>query len=70
MTVKYPKGEHIWVASYDDKRRLQYIITSKQASRDQYFLYEFLSDGSFKRFGKSKSPAELEERFLKARSLT
>jgi hypothetical protein len=63
MTIKYPKGERVWVAYYNGKHELQYIITSKENNREFYFLYEFLLDGTFKKFGKSRSPADLEERF-------
>lgn len=68
MKIKYPKGERVWVASYNEKNELQYIITSKESSREFYFLYEYLPDGTFKKLGKSRSPAGLEERFLNNRS--
>ena len=39
-----------------------FIITSKESSRDYYFLYE-LVDGSFKKLGRARSPKELEEKY-------
>lgn len=39
-----------------------FIITSKESSRDYYFLYE-LVDGPFKKLGRARSPKELEEKF-------
>jgi hypothetical protein len=67
MALKYPKGERVWLAFYSGKHELQYIITSKENNREFYFLYTPLPDGTFKKFGKSRSPAELEERFLSSR---
>ena len=58
----YPKGEHVWVGYYTEKRELMFIITTKESARDFYYLYEFV-DGKFKRLGKSRSPRELEEKF-------
>lgn len=59
---KYPKGEQIWVAYYTSGRELLFILTSKETSREYYFLYELL-DGAFKKLGRSRSPRELEEKF-------
>lgn len=58
----YPKGEHVWVGYYTEKHELMFIITTKESTRDFYYLYE-LADGKFKRLGKSRSPRELEEKF-------
>lgn len=60
--VKTPRGETLWVSHYDKAWNLRYIITSK-ALRDFYFLYEVQADGALKKLGKSKNPAELEEKF-------
>lgn len=60
--LKYPKGETVWVRHYDDKENLLYIITSKP-TRDFYFLYEVRDEG-FVKFGKSKDPGELANKFL------
>ena len=59
---KPPRGEILWVSHYDKARNLRYITTSKLL-RDQYFLYEVQADGALKKLGKSKNPAELEEKF-------
>ena len=58
----YPKDEHVWVGYYTDKHELMFIITSKESSRDYYFLYEY-ANGKFQKLGKSRSPKELEEKF-------
>ena len=58
---KYPKGERVWVGIYNKDHELMFIITSKESSRDYYFLYE-LVDGSFKKLGRARSPKELEEK--------
>lgn len=58
----YPKGEHVWVGYYTEKHELMFIITTKESTRDFYYLYE-LADGKFRRLGKSRSPRELEEKF-------
>jgi hypothetical protein len=62
INYPYPKGEHIWVGYYSDKHELMFITTSKDSSREYYFLYEY-SKGKFKKLGKSRSPRELEEKF-------
>lgn len=58
----YPKGEHVWVGYYKEKHELMFIVTTKESTRDFYYLYEFV-DGKFKKLGKSRSPRELEEKF-------
>ena len=59
--MKYPKGETVWVSYYNSNKELLFIMTSKPI-RDFYFLYEVV-DGEFKKLGKAKNPAELEEKF-------
>lgn len=59
---KCPKGERAWVGYYNQSNELMFIVTSKETSRDYYFLYE-LVDGEFRKLGRSKSPKELEEKF-------
>lgn len=59
---KYPRGEHVWVGYYNHAHELKFIITSKEASRDFYYLYELI-DGVFRKLGRSRSPKELEEKF-------
>ena len=59
---KYPKGECVWVSFYNKDHELMFILTSKESSRDYYFLYE-LVDGAFKKLGRARSPKELEAKF-------
>lgn len=63
MTIKYPKGEIVWVSYRNSDGELAFIITSKPI-RDLYFLYEVV-DKEFKKVGKSKNPVELEKKFVK-----
>lgn len=60
--LKYPKGEKVWVSYYDTTHTLRFIMTTKDKSREFYFLYE-LVDGEFKKLGRAKSPTELERKF-------
>lgn len=62
MGSSYPNGERIWVGYYNEAHELKFILTSKESSRDYYFLYE-LVDGEFRKLGRSKSPKELEDKF-------
>ncbi len=59
---KYPKGERVWVGYYDIGHELRFILTSKESSREYFFLYE-LVDGAFKKLGRARSPKELEAKF-------
>lgn len=61
MSVKYPKGEVVWVSYYNKSHELLFIITSKPI-RDYYYLYEF-TDVGFKKLDRTTNPAELEEGF-------
>lgn len=61
-TLKYPKGERVWVSYYDTSHELRFILTSKESSREYFFLYE-LVDGVFKKLGRARSPKELEAKF-------
>lgn len=60
--LNYPNGETVWVRYVDHKQNTMFILTSKESSRDFYFLYELI-DGVFKKLGKARSPIELEEKF-------
>ena len=60
--LKYPKGERVCVGYYNVQHELLFIMTSKETSRDYYFLYE-LVDGTFRKLGKARSPKELEAKF-------
>lgn len=59
MSLKYPKGETIWVSHFC-KGELRYITTSKD-SRDYYYLYELIN-GEFKKIGRARTPDELEKK--------
>ena len=61
MSIKYPKGEIVWVSYYDTNHNLLFIMTSKPM-RDYYFLYELI-DGGLKKIGRAANPIELEEKF-------
>lgn len=61
--VKYPKGERVWTGYYNAAAQLMFIITSKEANRDYYYLYEVSDDGALKKLGKARTPVELEEKF-------
>lgn len=63
MEYSYPKKEIIWVRHYDKDHNLRYITTSN-AVRDFYFLYE-LKDDKFIKLGKAKNPQDLERKFIK-----
>lgn len=65
---KYPKGEQVWVSYYNADNELVFILTSKESTRDCYFLYE-LVNGAFKKLGKDKSPKELERKFNVAKKI-
>jgi hypothetical protein len=62
MTIKYPKGETVWVSYRTSKGETTHILTSKPA-RDFYFLYEVLPDGKLNKLGKAKTPTELEKKY-------
>lgn len=53
-----PPSEIRWVHIFTEKN--EYYVTSKE-SRGNYFLYQ-VRDGKAEKIGKSKSPADLEER--------
>lgn len=58
---KTPKGEHAWVGYYNKTGSLLFIITSKNSSRDLYYLYRN-AGGTFEKIGKGKDPIELCEK--------
>lgn len=57
-----PKGEHAWVSYYNDSGSLLFIITSKNNSRELYYLYEN-QDGNLVKLGKDKDPLVLCDKF-------
>ena len=60
MSIKYPKGETVWVQYIKDGEPV-FIMTSK-AIRDCYYLYQRADDG-FKKLGRSKDPREMETKY-------
>ena len=65
---KYPSGECVWVRYFTISHELKFILTSKETSRDFYYLYE-LVDGEFRKLRRSRSPRELEDKFEVDRKL-
>ena len=63
-TFTYPKGETIWVQYHTKDGALKYIMTSKTGDRNTYYVYE-LDGTDFKKLGRGKNPAELEEKYIK-----
>lgn len=59
--LKYPRGENIWTSYYTSSGELMFIVTSK-SQRDFYYLWE-LNGLEFKKLGRAKTPAELEEKY-------
>lgn len=60
--AKQIKGEKIWVSYYNQAHELMFVVTSKEANRDYYFLYEYMNS-ELKKIGKARSPLELDEKF-------
>lgn len=61
--LTYPKGETVWVRYQTKDGALKYIVTSKTDDRSFYFLYE-LDGTTFKKLGRSKSPIDLERKYV------
>lgn len=59
----YPKNEMVWVTTLDSDGKAKYIVTSNK-DRTTYYLYG-LADGEWKRLGKGKNPAELDEKYVR-----
>lgn len=59
--MKAPKGEIVWASYYNGDGALCFLITSKP-DRESYFLYK-VDDGQLTKLGKSKTPAQLIEKF-------
>ena len=62
MSIRYPKGETVWVTYHRSDGSPSFFITSKPA-RDYYYLYEVSPDGTVKKLGRAKTPVELEEKY-------
>lgn len=61
--MKIPKTEVIWMTYLDSSGQAKFIVTSKENSRDYYFLYRVLDDDSVEKLGKSKFPDELRKKY-------
>ena len=61
--LSFPKGETVWVRYHTQDGILKYIVTTKNGDRSFYYLYE-LCDSGFKKLGKSKSPMDLERKYV------
>lgn len=58
-----PKGERLWTTYYNERQELLFILTSKENSRDFYYLYRVGEGEKLTKLGKARSPRELEEKF-------
>lgn len=59
---RIPKGERLWVSYYNKKGELLFSLTSKELSRDWYYLYR-IEDGKQTKLGRARTPAELEQKY-------
>lgn len=58
-----PKGERLWTTYYNAQQELLFILTSRENSRDFYYLYRVGKGEKLTKLGKARSPRELEEKF-------
>ena len=61
MTIKYPKGETVWVTYLNKNHEPTHIITSKP-TREYYYLYEVCESGALKKIGRAKSPIDFGQK--------
>ena len=64
MANGIPKTEKVWTHIFTAGND-EYFITSRDSSREFYYIYK-LSEGKAVKLGKSPSPSELEEKYIKA----
>lgn len=57
-----PRTEHIWLTNTTASGEVFYI-TSKENSRDTYYIYR-KTDSGVEKLGKGKSPPELEKKYI------
>ena len=62
MVNGIPKTEKVWVKRTTEDGSV-YYTTSKVNDRSYYYLYK-LVDGNAVKLGKSKSPTELDEKYI------
>ena len=60
--LKLPKGETLWVSYFNKAGERVFALTSRENSRDWYYLYD-CAGSALKKLGRAKSPTELEEKF-------
>lgn len=60
--MKCPKGETVWVLYHNKKGECIFALTSKENTRDWYYLYE-CADGALKKLGRARTPTELEDKY-------
>lgn len=58
-----PKGEKVWVTYLSSDFTPRFAVTSKISNKDNYYLYEIIEDGVYKKLARAKSPNELEEKY-------
>lgn len=61
--LKLPKGEQSWVGYYNRSGERIFLLTSKENSREWYYLYEVVDGTALKKLGRAHTPPELEEKF-------
>lgn len=57
-----PKDETVWETFYKQDGGVGYIITSKNNSRDWYYLYAY-DNGALKKRGKARTPPEARDKY-------
>lgn len=62
MKIKYPKNEIPWVSYIGSDGQTVCVLTSNK-TREYYYLYKVLPDGSLEKLGKAKTPPELEKKY-------
>lgn len=63
QTYSVPKGERVWCTYHDLAGKTRFLITSKEANLDFYFLYE-VDGAKLRKLGKSRSPKDLEVKHM------
>lgn len=60
--IERPKGEIVWVTSYDERGDI-YLLTSKKDSREWYYLYK-VEQNKLSKLGKARNPVDLENKYI------
>ena len=56
---KIPKGEKSWLLCTNEAEE-QYIITSKEFDRSNYFLYKVLGNGKLEKISRNSDPRKFD----------